>query len=42
VIIEPNEPASGVLVAYIEEAGAPIEFLQFSEKGVSNSMAGGH
>jgi hypothetical protein len=32
VIIEPNEPAPGVLVAFIEEAGAPIEFLQFSEK----------
>jgi hypothetical protein len=28
VIIEPNEPAPGILVAFIEEAGAPIEFLQ--------------
>jgi hypothetical protein len=41
VIIEPNEPAPGVLVAFIDEAGAPVEFLQFSEKGVSNQVAGG-
>jgi hypothetical protein len=33
VIIEPNEPAPGTLVAFIEEAGATIEFLQFSRKG---------
>ncbi len=29
VIIEPNSPSPGVLVAFIEEAGAPVEFLQF-------------
>lgn len=29
VIIEANSPSAGVVVAFIEEAGAPIEFLQF-------------
>jgi hypothetical protein len=42
VIIEPNEPAPGVFVAFIEEAGAPVELLQFSEKGASNPAPGGH
>ena len=28
VIIEPNSPSPGVLVAFIEEAGAPVELLQ--------------
>lgn len=28
VIIEPNEPSPGILVAFIQEGGAPIEFLQ--------------
>jgi hypothetical protein len=32
LIIEPNEPGLGALVAFIEEAGAPVELLQFSEK----------
>ncbi len=32
VIIEPNEPAPGILVAFIEEAGAPIEFLQIGKE----------
>lgn len=31
VIIEPNSPSPGVTVAFIEEAGAPIEFLQFEK-----------
>jgi hypothetical protein len=31
VIIEPNEPAPGIMVACIEEAGAPIEFLQIAK-----------
>lgn len=30
IIIEPNEPSPGVMVAFIEEAGAPIEFLEIS------------
>jgi hypothetical protein len=29
VIIPPNSPSDGVVVAFIEEHGAPIEFLQF-------------
>lgn len=29
VIIEPNNPAEGITVAFIVENGAPIEFLQF-------------
>jgi hypothetical protein len=32
VIIEPNSPSPGVLVALIEEAGAPVEFLQFTRR----------
>ena len=30
VLIEPNEPAPGILVAFIEEAGAPVEFLEIT------------
>jgi hypothetical protein len=32
VIIEPNSPSPGVLVASIEEAGAPVELLQFTKR----------
>lgn len=35
VIISPNSPSPGVLVAMIEEAGAPVELLQFSDAGDS-------
>ncbi len=28
VIIEPNSPSPGVIVAFIEDNGAPVEFLQ--------------
>ena len=28
VIIEPNSPSAGVMVAFIEVAGAPVELLQ--------------
>ena len=31
VIIPPNSPSPGILVALIEEYGAPIEFLQFDK-----------
>jgi hypothetical protein len=31
VIISPNEPSKGVRVAFIEVAGAPIEFLQITK-----------
>lgn len=30
VIIEPNSPSDGVTVAFIEDNGAPIEFIQLS------------
>ena len=36
VIIEPNIPSPGVLVAFIEEAGAPIEFLQIEKEKSPN------
>ena len=29
VLIEPNSPSDGVLVAFIVEDGAPVELLQF-------------
>ena len=29
VIIEPNSPSPGVLVAFIEVAGAPVELLEY-------------
>ena len=32
VIIEPNSPSRGNLVAFIEENGAPIELIQTSHK----------
>jgi hypothetical protein len=28
LIIEPNSPSDGVVVAFIEENGAPVEFIQ--------------
>lgn len=38
VIIKPNSPSPGVLVAFIEDNGAPIEFLQIdrsvAEEGI--------
>jgi hypothetical protein len=38
VIIEQNSPSPGVLVAFIEEAGAPVELLQFTkERGKTRS-----
>ncbi|MDP6038488.1 MAG: hypothetical protein QGG64_08055 [Candidatus Latescibacteria bacterium] len=32
VIIEPNCPSEGVIVAFIVENGAPVEFLEFRTK----------
>ncbi len=29
ILIEPNSPSEGVLVAFIVQDGAPVEFLQF-------------
>lgn len=35
VIIPPNSPSAGVMVAFIEDNGAPIEFLEFTEKSAA-------
>jgi len=32
VIIKPNSPSKGNIVAFIEENGAPIEFIQIEKK----------
>ena len=32
VIIEPNSPSKGILVAFIVEAGAPVELLEYSNE----------
>jgi hypothetical protein len=32
VLIEPNSPSDGILVAFIEENGAPVEFIQIKNK----------
>lgn len=29
VIIEPNSPSEGVIVAFIEDSGAPVEYMQY-------------
>ena len=31
ILIEPNSPSAGVVVAFVVSDGAPVEFLQFSE-----------
>jgi len=31
IIIQPNSPSPGVLVAFIEDNGAPIELMQFTK-----------
>ena len=37
VIIEPNSPSPGVTVAFIEDNGAPVEFLQIDPGAVQGS-----
>ena len=37
VIIEPNSPSPGIVVAFIEDNGAPIEFLQIDEHAANRS-----
>ncbi len=32
ILIRPNSPSDGVTVAFIVDNGAPVEFLQFTEK----------
>ena len=34
VIIEPNSPSEGNVVAFIEENGAPIEFIQIEKNNI--------
>lgn len=31
VIIEPNSPSEGLTVAFIEDCGAPVEFMQYDK-----------
>lgn len=31
VIIEPNSPSEGLIVAFIEDCGAPVEFMQYDK-----------
>ena len=35
VIIEPNSPSPGVIVAFIEDNGAPVEFLQIDPEAAA-------
>ncbi len=35
VIIEPNSPSPGVTVAFIEDNGAPVEFLQIDPEAAA-------
>ncbi len=39
VIIEPNSPSPGVTVAFIEDNGAPVEFLQIDKTRAEDSQA---
>lgn len=32
ILIEPNSPSEGVMVAFIVDNGAPVEFLQITKK----------
>ena len=32
VIIEPNSPSDGVVVAFIEDNGAPVELMQYKSR----------
>ena len=32
IIIQPNRPSPGVIVAFIEENGAPVEFIQITSE----------
>ncbi|HUU27111.1 MAG TPA: hypothetical protein VM123_04795 [archaeon] len=31
ILIEPNSPSEGIMVAFIVDNGAPIEFLEYSD-----------
>ncbi|MBL7965719.1 MAG: hypothetical protein JNK09_01895 [Prolixibacteraceae bacterium] len=32
VIIPPNSPSEGLMVAFIEDCGAPVEYMQYDKK----------
>lgn len=32
VIIQPNSPSEGLIVAFIEDCGAPVELMQYEKK----------
>ena len=32
VIIAPNSPSEGLMVAFIEDSGAPVEFMEFEDR----------
>lgn len=32
ILIAPNSPSAGVVVAFIKESGAPVELLQYTEQ----------
>ena len=40
ILIDPNSPSEGVMVAFIVENGAPIELLQIEESSHENSDTG--
>ena len=37
IIIHPNSPSEGVVVAFIEVKGAPVELMQFTNKSDSKT-----
>lgn len=39
VIIQPNSPSKGLLVAFIEENGAPVELMQYEDENIQQSVA---
>jgi hypothetical protein len=41
ILIEPNSPSEGVLVAFVKCDGAPIEFIQFLDRGVKTDRSDG-
>lgn len=34
VIIEPNSPSKGLVVAFIEENGAPVELMEYEDESI--------
>lgn len=40
VLIAPNSPSAGIVVAFIVESGAPVELLQYTGKNSAESAAG--